>query len=140
TRQLVPHRIQMILSGSLTSLAIDSFGKPIGEMGGAFAILGRLVLRISVMAEHAPVCDPAAEAPMAGPVVAGAHGPGAALLRIPGQRKLDQFFRFRPADVASGMITGAKPVIHSRLENVSRFSVESDLMPLEVCAAVPRRH
>src|SRR5262245_20121600 len=124
-------------SWAVTSLAIDPFRQPIRK-SRAFLHLVRLSFNIADVTGHAAVADLAAEACVIGTVVTRTHCPVAAVPGIPADGKFYQLSSFRPADVASGVIAGADPVINSSFEDVGRGPVETGLMPLEVRPAIAR--
>src|SRR5262245_22006894 len=106
-------------SGAVTALAIYSFRQSIRKSLAFFQRV-RLRLDIAIVAGHAPIADSAAEACMIGPVVTGTHRPVAAVPGVPGNGKLYQPSRFRPADVAPGVIAGSDPIINPCLEDVGQ--------------------
>src|SRR5262245_12342741 len=127
----------MRLPWAVTTLAIDPFRQSIRK-SRVFLRRVRLSLDITIVAGHAPVADLAAEACVIGAVVAWTHRPVAAVPGVPGNGKLYQLSRFRPADVASGVIAGADPVINPGFEDVGPGPVETDLTPLYILHAVAR--
>src|SRR5262245_47507867 len=127
----------MLPSRAVTTLAIDPFRQSIWKSRVFFQRV-RLSLNITIVTGHAPVADRAAEACVICTVVARAHRPVAAVPGIPGAWKLYQLSRFRPADVASGVIAGADTVINPGFEDVGHGPVETGLMSLYVGHAVAR--
>ena len=78
----------VIGAGAVAALAIDALGERAGVEGlGAGIVVAGGNLRVGVVAEHALVGDRAVGENVVA-IVAGAHGPVAAVLGIPAERRV----------------------------------------------------
>ncbi len=106
-------------AGTVAPLAIDAFGERSGIYGlGKGLFMSGRDCGIGVVAEHAVVGDGAAEVVVIRTVVAGVHGPVAALLGVPGQGQLDQRIGGGTVQIRARVIAGPHDVVDLLLHHV----------------------
>src|ERR1700722_9983357 len=111
----VTRRLNMRPARPVTALAVDAFGHLLSEdrlvQIRIYQQRSGVALRIPVVAEHALRLDGAGEVLLVLPVVARTHCPMALVLRVPGQRQLDQLPICGPMQVRARMIARADYVV-----------------------------
>ena len=100
----------------MAALAVDALGLSPGDLYAAFPEVDILILLASGVTEDASGVDPSAKTGVVGPVISGAHGPVAALFRVPGERKLYQLPGLCSTGVATAMVSGTEPVVNRSLQ------------------------
>ena len=130
----------MLRSRAVAPLAIDSLRHVLRKNRLALRfVMARRNVRIRVVAEHALVSD---IAPRCGVryIEPRTHAPGAALLRVPAQRKLDQPAPLGSMQICACVVAGPKDEIDRQLFDIRLFTVEPDLPPPLVVFALPHEH
>src|SRR5579872_3184258 len=117
----------MLVARAMAALAIDAFLNA-QENWIASPVSIAWNLWIGVVAEHAVVADQPPPALMIRPVVAGIHGPVAALFGIPGQRQLDQGIPRGSVQIRAGVIAGANNEVDFGFRHVGLPAVVVDLV------------
>ncbi len=108
----------MVAARTVAALAIDAFGESAGieRLTARFVVAGGNP-RVGVVAEHALVSDGSRRQGIVA-IAPGAHRPGAAVFRIPGEGKLDQGAAIGAVQVAADVVAGAHDVIDARFLRV----------------------
>jgi hypothetical protein len=109
----------------VTALAVDPAGQFAGRCDGW----------IAVVAEQALIGDGSAEVEVIGAIVAGAHRPVSATVRVPAYREFDESAVGAPVDVGTGVVTGAGDVMDLAIEDVGGGVLEAGLGTTEEKAA-----
>ena len=124
-------------TGAVAALTVDAVGEGIevDGFGEGLFVAGRNA-RVAVVAVHAVVGDRAAEAFVVGSVVAGIHGPVAALVGVPAEGELDEGVAGRTVEVGAGVMAGAEDEVDLLFDLVGGAAVGAELVAaLEELAA-----